>query len=211
VPVIGVVGDVRGAGLDAAPKPEFYISALQAGFAPGSLAIHTRVAPAGIAGAVRQAIWSIDPDQPVADVVTMEEILDGEVFQRRLQTTLLAVFAALALVLASIGLYGLLAYLVGQQVPEIGLRMALGAAPADVLRRIVGLGVRLTAIGLAAGAAGALAASRLLASMLFGVKPTDPWIYGLVAIVLVLTAAIASYLPARRAMKIDPIAALRQD
>jgi putative ABC transport system permease protein len=211
VPVVGVVGDVRNGGLDTPPKPEFYVSAMQAGFAPGALAIHTRVAPDSLAGAVRRAIWSIDPEQAVTDVVSMQDILDKEVFQRRLQMTLLAVFAGLALALACIGLYGLLAYQVGQQVPEIGLRMALGAAPGEVLRRIVWLGVRLTAIGLAVGAAGALVTSRLLTNLLFGVKPTDPWTYGLVATLLLLTAVAASCLPARRAMKIDPITALRQE
>jgi putative ABC transport system permease protein len=141
----------------------------------------------------------------------MEEILDNEVFQRRLQTTLVTVFAGLALLLAAIGLYGVLAYLVGQQIPEIGLRMALGASPSDIVRRIVGHGLRLTVIGLGLGVAGALAASRLLTSVLFGVKPTDALTYGMVAGVLLLAATIASYLPARRAIRVDPIASLREE
>jgi putative ABC transport system permease protein len=211
VPVTGVVADVRDAGLDVAPKPEFYISALQAGFAPTALAIHTKVAPLSVADDVRRAIWSIDPDQPVTDVASMEQILDREVFERRLQMILLAVFAGLALALASIGLYGLLAYVVGRQASEIGLRMALGASPADVLRGVVALGVRLTAIGLGLGLVGALASSRLIGSLLFGVKATDPRTYGLVAIVLMVTSIAASYIPARRAMKVDPIEALRQE
>jgi predicted permease len=208
--VVGVVGDIHQSGLDVPPKPEFYISALQAGSPMSSLAIHTNVAPGSITSAVRQAIWSVDPDQPIVEMATMEEILDKEVFQRRVQMSLAAVFAGLALVLAAVGLYGVLAYLVGQQVPEIGLRMALGATPSDIARHIVGQGLGLTAVGVALGVAGALAVSRLLTSVLFGVKSTDPATYGIAAGVLLLTAAIASYLPARRAMRIDPNVALRQ-
>ncbi len=211
VPVIGVVGDVHQSGLDVPPKPEFYISTLQAGFLMPSLAIRTQVEPSSLAGPVRRAIWSVDSDQPIVDVATMEEILDREVAQRRLQTTLLIAFAALALLLASVGLYGVLAYLVGRQVPEIGLRMAIGAAPSDILKRVLGHGLKLTAIGLAVGVVGALAVSRLLATLLYGVKPTDPATYVAVAAVLFLTAVVASYLPARRAMRIDPILALREE
>jgi predicted permease len=212
VPVVGVVGDVHQSGLDIPPKPEFYVSSLQgAGWPPSSLAIQTRGDPASAASAVRQAIWRVDPDQPITRLATMEEILDGEVFQRRLQMTLLAVFAGLALLLAAIGLYGVLAYLVGQQTPEIGVRMALGAAPWDIVRRVVGQGLRLTGIGLVTGLAGALAATRALGSVLFGVKPADPLTYSAVAAVLLLTAALASYLPARRGMRVDPMVALRQE
>ncbi len=211
VPVVGVVGDIHQAGLEVAPSPEFYISALQAGFPASSLAIHTQGEPGSVASAVRQAIWSVNPDQPITDVASMEEILDQEVFQRRVQTTLLTVFAGLALALAAIGLYGVLAHQVGQQIPEIGLRMAVGAAPADILRRVVGNGLRMAAIGLGLGVAGALATSRLMTSLVFGVKPTDPATYCAVAVVLLGTVALASYVPARRAMKVDPMVALREE
>jgi putative ABC transport system permease protein len=211
VPVIGVVGDIHQSGLEVPPSPEFYISALQSGFPSSSLAISSEVEPNALAPAVRQAIWSVDPDQPITDVATMEEILGREVFQRRVQTTLLTAFAGLALLLAAIGLYGVLAYQVGRQIPEIGLRMAIGAAPANILRGVVGRGLALTAIGLALGVGGALAVSRVLATVLFGVKATDPATYGAVAAVLLLTAAAASYLPARRAMRIDPMVALREE
>jgi predicted permease len=209
--VVGVVGDIHQSGLDVPPKPEFYVSALQAGPGASSLAIHTSVDPSSLAQPVRKAIWSIDPDQPITQLATMEEILDKEVFQRRVQTILVAVFAGVALLLAAIGLYGVLSYLVGRQIPEIGVRMALGAAPGDIVRRVVGHGLRLTAIGLGFGIAGALAVSRLLTSVLFGVKPTDPVTYAAVALALLATAAIASYLPARRAMRVDPMVALRAD
>lgn len=211
VPVIGVVGDIHQSGLDVPPKPEFYISTLQFPYPPSSLAIHTKVESASVAAAVRRAIWSVDPDQPITEMATMEEILDREVFQRRVQMTLLAVFAGLALLLAAIGIYGVLAHVVGQQVPEIGLRMALGASPSDILRRVVGHGLKLAAIGACVGVAGALALSRLLATVLFGVKPTDPATYAVVAAVLLASAAAASYFPARRAFRVDPIVALREE
>lgn len=207
--VIGVVGDVRQSGLDVASNPEFYVSTLQDGARAMSLAIHTRVEPSSLAPAVRQAIWSVDPGQPITELASMEEILDREVSQRRVQTTLLTAFAGLSLLLAAIGLYGTLSYLVGQQVPEIGLRIALGAAPVDVLQRIVGQGLKLTALGIGVGLFAALGVSRLLTSVLFGVKHTNPATYAIVAVVLLTTAAIASYLPARRAMRVDPVVALR--
>jgi predicted permease len=211
VPVIGVVGDIHQSGLEIPPMPEFYISALQAGFPSSALAIHTAAEPGTVAAAVRRAVWSVDPDQPVTDLASMEEILDREVFQRKMQTTLLGAFAGLALLLAAVGLYGVLAYQVGLQIPEIGLRMALGAAPADMQRAIVGNGLGLTAIGLGLGIAGALAVSRLLGVLLFGVTATDPLTYTAVAVVLLATAAAASFLPARRAMRVDPMAALRTE
>jgi ABC-type antimicrobial peptide transport system permease subunit len=193
------------------PKPTFYISALQAGAQANSLAIHTKVDAAGLAGAVRQAIWSVDPDQPITQLATMEDILDGEVYQRRTQMILVGVFAGLALLLAAIGIYGVLAYLVSQQIPEIGVRVALGAAPRNILGRTLGYGMRLALIGMVLGAAGAVVSSRLLNSVLFGIQPTDPPTYGIVAAVLLLSAAIASYLPARRALRVDPITTLREE
>ena len=211
VPIIGVVGDVHQSGLAVPAKPEFYLSSLQSSYPPGSLAIHTRMDPKGLVPAVRRAIWSLHPDQPITDVATMDEVLDQEVFERRTQTTLVAVFAGLSLLLAAIGLYGVLAYTVGRQTPEIGLRIALGASPVDVLFQVVGSGLRLVGIGLAAGIAGALAASRLLTSLLFGVTTADPATYVAVAAVLLSTALLASYLPARRAMRISPIAALHDE
>jgi len=211
VMVVGLVGDIHQSGLHVPPAPEFYISALQAPFPPTALAIHTKVDPASLRPAVRQAIWSVDPDQPIIEMATMEEILDREVFPQRLRATLLGVFAGLALMLAAIGLYGVLAYLVGQQVPEIGLRMALGAEPRAVLRRVAGRALGMTIIGLGLGIAGAAAVSRLIANLLFGVEPRDPATYVVSAAVLVLTAAIASYLPVRKAVQVDPLVALREE
>lgn len=211
VPVVGVIGDIHSSGLDVAPSPEFYISALQSPITPFSLAIHTRVAPLSLATNVRRAIWTVDPNQPITDVASMDQILDKEVFSRRVQTMLLAAFAFVALLLAVVGLYGVLEYQVGTQIPEIGVRMALGAAPSDVLGNIVGRGLRLGAIGVLAGAAGALALSHLIADFLFGVKPSDPLTYAVVALVLLATVAVAGYVPARRAVQVDPMTALRQE
>ncbi len=209
--VVGVSRDIRQEALDVAPRPEFYISSLQAGFYPGELAIRTKVDPASVAGAVRQAVWAVDPEQPVTDVLTMDQILDQEVSQRRIQGMLLTAFAGLALLLAAIGLYGVLAHSVGLRSTEFGVRMALGASPAAVLAHVVGQGLMLTLLGLAAGAVAALALSRLLTAFLFGVTPTDPATWAAAALALLAAATLAAYLPARRAMRVDPAAALRRD
>lgn len=209
--VAGVVGDIRQDGLDTPPKPAFYISSLQAPSHPGALAVHTRLDPAGVAAAVRRAVYELDPQQPVTDVFTVEQILDEEVSQRRIQAVLIGVFAGLAVLLAAVGLYGVLAYAVGQRAPEFGVRMALGASPGRLLGRVIGQGLALAGFGLAAGLAAALALSRLLEAFLFGVKPTDPATYAAVAMLLLVAAAVASFSPARRAMRVDPGTALRQE
>jgi len=211
VPVVGVVGDVHQSGLDVPPQPEFYLSALQAGRLAGALAIHTKVDPASVAGAVRQAIWSVNPDAPITDVATMEEILDQEVFQRRVQTTLLGFFAALALVLSAVGTYGVIAYWVAQRTHEIGLRMALGAERMDVLRLVVVQGFKLTLIGVAIGVTGAFGLTRFLTSLLYSVKPSDPLTFTAVSLLLTAVALLASYIPARRAAKVEPMVALRYE
>ena len=211
LPVVGVVGDVHQSGLDVPPQPEFYLSALQSGRRQGSLAIHTKVPPASLAGAVRQAIWSVNPDQPITDVATMEDILDQEVFQRRVQTTLLGFFAALALVLAAVGTYGLVAYSVAQRTHELGVRMALGAERMDILRLVLVQGLKLTLIGVGIGITGAFGLTRFLSSLLYGVKPSDPLTYTTVLLLLASVALLASYVPARRAAKVDPMVALRYE
>lgn len=211
VEVVGIVADIRQSGLDVEAQPEFYVSTLQVVFPPPSMAIRTKVDPASLAADVRRTIWAVSPDQPVSELTTMDEVLDREVFQRRTQAILLGTFAALALLLACIGMYGVLAFLVGQQTAEIGLRMALGAAPRDVLRQMAGNSLRLTLAGAVVGLAGALALTRLLKSLLYGVQPTDPLTYVGVALLVALVSAAASIAPAWRAMKIEPVAALRQE
>jgi predicted permease len=211
ITIVGVVADIRQAGLDTPPKPEMYLPAAQQPTFANWLAVRTYGDPARLAAAVRQTIRSVDPGMPIAAVSTMEEILDRETFQRRLQTTLLAAFAALAVLLASLGIYGVLAYLVSRRTQEIGIRMALGAAPGDVLREVLGQGLRLSAAGIAAGIVAALGVTRVLSKVLYGVTPTDPVTFFSVAMLLLLVALAASYIPARRAMKTDPILTLREE
>jgi len=208
---VGTVRDIRDAGPGQPVPPEYYIPTYQRSYPPMALVVRTKGDPKAMAEPVRRAIQAFDPEQPVTKVSSMEEILDQEVAQRRVQTTLLAAFAALAMALAAVGLYGVLAYLVGRQTPEIGVRMALGAAPGTVLRGVVTQGLKMAAAGVAAGSVGALLLSRLLAGFLYGTKPNDPATYAAVAAVLLVTAALASYFPARRAMRVDPITALRQE
>ena len=211
ISIVGVVGDVRQAGLDTAPRAELYLPATQRPDLANWLAVRTQGDPGHLAAAVREAIRAVDPDSPIADVRSMEDILDREVFPRHVNTLLLAVFAALALLLASIGVYGVLAYVVSQRTQEIGIRMALGASPAEVLQSVLGQGVALGAAGVGIGVVAALGVTRALSKLLFGVTPTDPATFVLVAAVLLAVAAAASYIPALKAMRVDPIAALREE
>src|SRR5262245_6531570 len=178
---------------------------------PRDLVVRTTGDPLSVVAAVRQAIWSVDPAQPVSNVRTMEEILSEEVTQRRIGMTLLAAFAALALLLASLGIYGVLAYAVTQRTKEIGIRVALGAQSADVLRLIIGQGLQLVVLGVALGLVAALALTRLMKSLLFGVSASDPLTFAGIALLLALVALLACYLPARRAAKTDPMIALRYE
>jgi ABC-type antimicrobial peptide transport system permease subunit len=179
------------------------------GFSPSNLVIRAVGDPLSLATAVRQAVWDVDRDQPVSNIRTMDEILAGEVSQRRLEMSLLAAFAALALSLAALGIYGVLSYAVSQRTPEIGLRMALGARPGDVLRMIVSDGMRLALLGLGAGLAASFALTRVMDKLLFGVRATDPLTFAAVSLLLLFVAIIACYIPARRAMRVNPMVALR--
>lgn len=211
VEVIGVTADVHQAGLEEKPKPEYYLSSLQAPAGVNTAVLQTRVEPASLSSAVRKAVWSVDPDLPIQEIASMEEVVDQEFTQRRTQTLLVVSFAAVALLLAAVGLYGVLSYLVGRQVPEIGLRMALGADSRSILLRTIGHGLQLTAIGLLMGVVGSLALSRFLGSFLFNVAPSDPVTYIAVAATLIAAATAACSLPARRAMRVDPMVALREE
>jgi putative ABC transport system permease protein len=211
VTVVGVVGDIRQSGLDQPARPEMYLPAAQDPSRLWGLAVRTKGEPKSLAAAVRREIRSVDKDMAIGAIVTMEDVLDREVFQLRLHTLLLSVFAGIALVLASIGIYGVLAYLVSQRTQEIGIRMAMGAGPRDVLLAVAGRGIALSAAGIALGAAAALALTRLVSKLLFGIAPTDPATFAGVAALLLAVAFVASYVPAWRAMKIDPIVALRQE
>jgi putative ABC transport system permease protein len=211
--IVGVVTDVQERGYELAMKPGVYvpITALDFDWGADTLVVRTKGEPGALTPTIRRIIASIDPDQPVSELRTMDEIVDLNVADRQQQMTLLGAFAALALILASIGLYGVLSYAVTQRSREIGLRMALGASASSVIRMIVGRGLALTGIGLAIGLVSAWAATRAMKNLLYGVAATDPLTFGSVAALLALIALIACYAPARRASRVDPIVVLREE
>jgi putative ABC transport system permease protein len=210
--VVGVVGHVRNEGLEGESRVQYYVPYAQR---PNSsdlfLAVRTDGDPASLAAAVRGAIGSVDRDLPVYRVTTMERLVADSLAQRRFSMLLLGVFAALALALAVLGLYGVMSYTVAQRTHEIGIRMALGAQGRDVLRMVLGQGMVLVAVGVVLGLGGALALTRVMSSLLFGVSATDPTTYSVIAALLALVALAASYVPARRATKVDPMVALRYE
>ena len=214
ITIVGIAGDVKQMGLDAPVRAETYFPYQQISyfsFAPNNLVIRTVGDPLSLVAAIRQAVWAVDRDQPISNIRTMEEILAGEVSQRRLGMSLLAAFAALALLLAALGIYGVLSYAVTQRTPEIGVRLALGAQPRDVLRMVVSDGLRLVLLGLGIGLTASFALTRVMANLLFGVRANDPLTFVTVSLLLILVSLIACYLPARRAMKVDPLVALRHE
>ena len=210
--VVGVVGDVRQAGLDAASLPELYIPFTQTHpnwARPRVLFIRTAGDPLSLVAAVKSQIWAVDKDQTIYAVRTMEGIFARWLAPRRFNLWLLGVFAALALVLASVGIYGVISYAVSQRAREIGVRMALGAGRRDILKLIVGQGLVLTLGGVASGLLASFALTRWLESLLFGVSPTDLLTFVSVALSLTVVALLACWIPARRATKVDPLVALR--
>jgi putative ABC transport system permease protein len=212
--VIGVVGDVRQVGLQGEQRLEMYASYKQdpRGFiAPRDLVVRSKADPASIVAAVREQVWAVDKDQPVSNVRTMEQVFASAVARERFQALLLGLFAGLALVLAVVGLYGVMSYAVTQRTHEIGIRMALGAQRREVLRLIIGEGMLLTLVGVALGLGVALGVTRLMTGILYGVTATDPTTFVAVAGLLAAVAFIACYIPARRATKVDPLVALRYE
>jgi len=211
--IVGVVADVHERGYELAMKPGIYTptTPLDDGWTPDTLIIRTAGEPTALAPAVRRVVASVDPEQPVSELRTMDEIVDLDVADRQQQMTLLGAFAGLALVLASIGLYGVLSYAVTQRSREIGLRMALGASASSVVRMIVGRGLALTGIGLAIGLVTAWLATRAMKNLLYGVAATDPLTFAAVAALLGIIALIACWAPARRASRVDPITVLREE
>jgi putative ABC transport system permease protein len=174
-----------------------------------AVVVRTQGDPAALASSVRGAIAEIDPGQPVYDLQSLDQLVAKSLGQRRFTLTLMLLFGVIALVLSAVGIYGVMAFAVTQRTQEIGIRMALGASAIDVLRLIVGSGMSLAAIGVVVGLAGALGITRLMSSLLFGVSPTDVLTFALVSAGLLIVALLACYLPARRAMKVDPLVALR--
>lgn len=215
VEVVGIVKDVRQMGLDAPIKAEMYLPFRQVKthpwFVPRDLAIRTTGNPTALVGSVRQAIREVDPDQPISNVATMSELLGEEAGQRRLGMIMIVAFAVLALLLASIGIYGVLAYFVSQHTSEIGVRLALGATPGNILLMVIRRGMILTLLGIAFGLASSIALTRLMSSLLFEVQALDPLTLVSVPMLLVVAALLACAVPARRAMKVDPLVALRYE
>ena len=210
--IAGVVGDTRTRGLAAAPVAECYFPHAQRRRAAAlTMVLRTDGNPTALAGAARAAIAELDPSQPVFDVRPMDDVVAATMAQRRFTLTLMLLFGVVALVLAAVGIYGVMAYTVAQRTREVGIRMALGARPAAVLAMVLGDGMRLVALGLALGAAAALALGRVVSSLLYGVGAADPLTYALIAAGLAAVALLAIVLPARRAMRVDPMVALRAE
>ena len=211
--VVGIVNNVRQTGLYE-QKHEIYVPYAQerrAFMAPRDLVVSTKGDAASVVGAVRQAVWEVDKDQPVSNVRTMEQVVAAAISKERFQSLLLGLFAALALLLACVGLYGVISYAVVQRTHEIGVRMALGAKPVDVLRLVIRQGLGLTIIGLVVGVVVGSVVTRVLADMLYGVGTRDPLTFVGAPLLLLIVALLACYIPARRATRIDPLVALRYE
>ena len=209
--IIGVVGNVKYTGLDSKEEPAYYMPHLQNAWRFMYLIVRGTSNPQGLLPAIRSEVWSLDKDLPVARVRTMNELLSESVAQPRLRTMLLGIFAGVALLLAAVGIYGVMSYSVTQRKHELGIRMALGASSGDILKMVVGQGVKLAFAGAVLGLIGAYAATRLLSSLLFNVSTTDTMIFVGIPVLLTVIALLASYIPARRATKVDPIIALRYE
>src|SRR5436305_2306882 len=211
--VIGVVGDVHHEGLDAELRPEMYVPFAQSpnNEARTTVVIRTTVNSTAVTVALRKAVSTIDPAVPLDRVETMEQLVSASVGQPRFRTALLAAFSLLALVIASIGIYGVMDYLVMQRTRELGIRLAVGATGGDVLRVVLGRAAMLIAVGLCLGLLGSVVLARLIARLLYGVTPLDPLTFAAVSLLLSAVALFASYIPARRASKIDPMEALRHE
>jgi putative ABC transport system permease protein len=209
--VVGVAGDVRDLGLDAEPKPEVYAPYLQETVPYMALMVKAKADPAALGAAVRGEVSAIDKDQPISGIQGMEQVIKDSVGGRRFNMTLFAIFAAVALLLAAVGIYGVMAYSVTRRTHEIGIRMALGASSRDVLRLVLGQGMALALIGMVVGLAVSAALTRVMSSLLYEVSATDPLTFAAIPLLLAGVALLACYIPARRAMKVDPMVALRYE
>jgi putative ABC transport system permease protein len=209
--IVGIVNDTRDTSLNSAPQPQVFLSLWQGPTDGIDFYLRTSGDPASLAPAAQSQIWALDHDQPVANLSTMDVAISEDVAEPRFRMLLLGLFAGLGLTLALIGIYGVISYSVSQRTHEIGIRMALGAQPRDVMRDVLRDGMKLTLSGLAIGLIAALGLTRLMMSLLFEVKPTDPVTFAGVTILLGAVSVTACYFPARRAMRVDPMVALRYE
>jgi putative ABC transport system permease protein len=213
--IVGVVGDTRfHVANPVQPMMYFPISTpLYGGFVPNyaTLAVRSSLDVTGLALPIQRAVQQLDPELAVSDVLTMNQVIGKSTLEHRFEATMLAAFAVLSLSLATVGLFGVLSYIVAQRTQEIGIRIALGAQKSDVLRLVVGQGMLPALIGMGIGIVAALGVTRLLSSLLYGVKPTDPLTFASVLLILAGVASLATYLPAQRATKVDPMVALRHE
>jgi len=209
--IIGIARNLKSAGVKAETEPSYYVPTTQAPLADMLVLVRTQGDPVAVVPALRNTVWAIDPNQPIADIKTMNQILSDSIGQPRLNMLLMGVFGALALILAAVGIYGLLSYAVTQRTQELGIRMALGAQVKDVLKLVLKQGMTLALIGEGIGLVAAFVFTRLLRGLLFGVTPTNATIFIAVFQLLTVVALIACYFPARRATKVDPLVALRYE
>jgi putative ABC transport system permease protein len=209
--IVGVAGDTRTAGLEVDPKPEIFVSYASSIGYPNSMTYFVRTAtdPLGLLPAVKEKIRELDKNQAFSGVATIDQLVQRSLNRRRFNLVLFASFAVVALILASVGLYGLISFMTAQRTREIGIRMAFGAGRRDLLKLVLGHGMTLTLAGVIIGLLASLALTRLMESLLFHVSRTDPVTFVVIGLVLVIIPLVACYVPARRAMKVDPILALR--
>jgi putative ABC transport system permease protein len=209
--IVGIVGDIRDMGLNLEIKPTIYWPHTRDSYAFMNVVVHTRTDPKTLAAAAQNEVRALDPEQPVADIRTMEDVLSESIARQRFNMLLIVIFASVALILAIVGIYGVIAYSVTQRTHEIGIRMALGAQSLDILKMVIGQGMLLTGIGLIAGIGAAVGLTWVMSSLLFDVATTDVMTFCLVSLVLGTAAMIATVVPARRATKVDPMVALRYE
>jgi putative ABC transport system permease protein len=209
--IVGVVSDTKLYGLANPARLEVYVPLRQDAATDMTLLVKSGADPAALTSAIREAVQSVDKDQPLFAISTMKELVSNSVATRRMTLVLLGLFSGLALVLGAIGIYGVISYSVAQRTHEIGIRMALGAPRRDVFRLVVGQGLKLAGIGIAIGVVAAFGLARLMSSLLYGISATDFETFVGVSILLALVALLACYIPAQRAMRVDPTVALRHE